>query len=106
VGAQLDDVGPLLVHLPPRSVPSPHHHFLCRKPGALERWECAAFVERIRQALRWRHAPSPPPGRPRCAIVSRPAPSSVVDGGRRGPTLVRGPKMAPPARRNPTMTRR
>jgi LysR family glycine cleavage system transcriptional activator len=34
-----------LVRLSERSVPSPHHYFLCWKPGALDRWECAAFVE-------------------------------------------------------------
>jgi DNA-binding transcriptional LysR family regulator len=34
-----------LVRLSDRSVPSPHHYFLCWRPGALERWECAAFVE-------------------------------------------------------------
>lgn len=34
-----------LVRLSPRTVPSPHHHFLCWKPGTLERWECAAFAE-------------------------------------------------------------
>jgi DNA-binding transcriptional LysR family regulator len=40
-----------LVRLSPRSVPSPHHYFLCWKPGAMERWECAAFVEWLKQAL-------------------------------------------------------
>lgn len=40
-----------LVRLSPRSVPSPNHHFLCWKPGALERWECAAFVDWLKQAL-------------------------------------------------------
>jgi len=34
-----------LVRLSPRSVPSPHHHHLCWKPGAMERWECAAFAD-------------------------------------------------------------
>lgn len=34
-----------LVRLSPRSVPSPHHYFLCWKPGTLDRWECAAFVD-------------------------------------------------------------
>lgn len=34
-----------LVRLSERSVPSPHHYFLCWKPGTLDRWECAAFVE-------------------------------------------------------------
>ena len=40
-----------LVRLSTRSVPSPHHHFLCWKPGTLERWECAAFVDWLTQAL-------------------------------------------------------
>lgn len=40
-----------LVRLSPRSVPSPHHHHLCWKPGALERWECAAFVDWLVAAL-------------------------------------------------------
>jgi LysR family glycine cleavage system transcriptional activator len=34
-----------LVRISPRAVPSPHHHFLCWRPGTLQRWECAAFVE-------------------------------------------------------------
>ena len=34
-----------LLRLSPRSVASPFHHFLCWKPGTLERWECAAFVD-------------------------------------------------------------
>ena len=41
-----------LVRLSTRSVLSPYHHFLCWKPGTLERWECVAFVEWIQQALR------------------------------------------------------
>jgi LysR family transcriptional regulator, glycine cleavage system transcriptional activator len=40
-----------LVRLSARSVPSPHHYFLCWKPGTLDRWECAAFVDWLRQAL-------------------------------------------------------
>jgi DNA-binding transcriptional LysR family regulator len=32
-------------------VVSPHHHHLCWRPGALERWECAAFVDWLRQSL-------------------------------------------------------
>lgn len=40
-----------LIRLSPRAARSPHHHFVCWKPGALERWECAAFVEWLRQAL-------------------------------------------------------
>jgi len=40
-----------LIRLSPRAVPSPHHHFLCWKPGTLERWECAAFVDWLKLAL-------------------------------------------------------
>jgi LysR family transcriptional regulator, glycine cleavage system transcriptional activator len=40
-----------LIRLSPRAVSSPHHHFLCWKPGALERWECAAFVDWLSQSL-------------------------------------------------------
>lgn len=41
-----------LVRLSPRSVPSPHHYFLCWKRGTLDRWECAAFVDWLKQAIR------------------------------------------------------
>jgi len=41
-----------LLRLSRRSVRSPHDYFLCWKPGTLERWECAAFVDWLRQALR------------------------------------------------------
>lgn len=34
-----------LVRLSHRTVPSPNHHFVCWKPGTLDRWECAAFVD-------------------------------------------------------------
>ena len=40
-----------LIRLSPRAVASPHHHYICWKPGTLERWECAAFVEWLRLAL-------------------------------------------------------
>lgn len=40
-----------LVRLSPRQVASPNHYFLCWKPGAIERWECAAFVDWLRQSL-------------------------------------------------------
>jgi LysR family transcriptional regulator, glycine cleavage system transcriptional activator len=40
-----------LIRLSPRAVASPHHHFICWKPGTLERWECAAFVDWLKQAL-------------------------------------------------------
>ncbi|MFT3778683.1 MAG: LysR substrate-binding domain-containing protein [Ottowia sp.] len=40
-----------LVRLSPRSVRSPHDYFLCWKPGTLARWECASFVDWLRQAI-------------------------------------------------------
>ena len=40
-----------LVRLSPRTVPSPHRHSICWQPGTLERWECAAFVDWLTQAL-------------------------------------------------------
>ena len=40
-----------LVRLSPRQVISPHHYFLCWKKGALERWECATFVDWLERAL-------------------------------------------------------
>lgn len=40
-----------LVRLSLRSVPSPHDYYLCWKPGALDRWECAAFVDWLPRAL-------------------------------------------------------
>jgi DNA-binding transcriptional LysR family regulator len=45
-----------LVRLSQRSVPSPNAYFLCWRPGAMERWECATFVEWLREALRERAA--------------------------------------------------
>lgn len=50
LGAAWLDSGTLL-RLSQRSVPSPHHHYLCWKAGTLDRWECAAFVDWLRQAL-------------------------------------------------------
>ncbi len=41
-----------LVRLSRDSVRSPHDYFLCWKAGTLERWECAAFVDWLRQTLR------------------------------------------------------
>lgn len=40
-----------LVRLSRRSVASPYNHYICWKPGTLERWECAAFVDWLNQAL-------------------------------------------------------
>jgi len=34
-----------LVRLSSRTAPSPHANYICWRPGALERWECAAFVD-------------------------------------------------------------
>jgi LysR family transcriptional regulator, glycine cleavage system transcriptional activator len=41
-----------LVALSEHAVRSPHRHTLCWQPGALERWECAAFADWLVQALR------------------------------------------------------
>ena len=41
-----------LVPLSDRAVPSPHRHTICWQPGALERWECAAFADWLVQSLR------------------------------------------------------
>jgi DNA-binding transcriptional LysR family regulator len=40
-----------LVRLSSRSVLSPHRHYICWKPGTLERWECAAFADWLERAL-------------------------------------------------------
>ncbi|MBS0445454.1 MAG: LysR family transcriptional regulator [Proteobacteria bacterium] len=40
-----------LVRLSRRSAVSGYHHYVCWKPGTLERWECAAFVDWIQKAL-------------------------------------------------------
>jgi len=40
-----------LIRLSPHQVPSPHHYFLCWKKGTIERWECATFVDWLRQGL-------------------------------------------------------
>lgn len=44
MGAAWFDSGRLL-RLSTRSVPSPNANYICWKPGTLERWECAAFVD-------------------------------------------------------------
>jgi DNA-binding transcriptional LysR family regulator len=41
-----------LLRLSPRAVASPFQHYICWKPGTLERWECAAFVDWLKQAVR------------------------------------------------------
>ncbi len=40
-----------LVRLSERSVPSPHAHYLCWRTGTLDRWECAAFADWLKQSL-------------------------------------------------------
>ena len=40
-----------LVRLSEESVPSPQSYFLCWKPGALNRWECAGFLDWLVKAL-------------------------------------------------------
>ncbi|WP_066413667.1 LysR substrate-binding domain-containing protein [Bordetella ansorpii] len=40
-----------LVRLSTRSVPSPNAYFLCWRPGAMERVECATFVDWLRRAM-------------------------------------------------------
>ena len=40
-----------LERVSPRSVPSPHAHYLCWRTGAMDRWECAAFAEWLRRSL-------------------------------------------------------
>ncbi|TXT40571.1 MAG: LysR family transcriptional regulator [Comamonadaceae bacterium] len=33
------------------SVPSPHAHYLCWRTGMMERWECMAFADWLRQSV-------------------------------------------------------
>lgn len=40
-----------LVRLFPLDVPSPHAHYLCWHTGTMDRWECAAFVQWLSQAV-------------------------------------------------------
>jgi DNA-binding transcriptional LysR family regulator len=35
----------------PRTVPSPHAHYLCWRTGAMDRWECAAFAEWLKKSV-------------------------------------------------------
>ena len=39
-----------LVRLFTQAVPSPHAHYLCWRTGAMDRWECQAFAQWLRQA--------------------------------------------------------
>lgn len=66
-----------LVRLAEHSVPSPYDYFLCWQPGTLERWECAAFVEWLPQALR--PAPSAASAGATAGDVSRRAPAAGPD---------------------------
>lgn len=50
LGANWLDSG-RLVRVSQRSVVSPHHYYVCWKPGALDRWECAAFVDWLKGAM-------------------------------------------------------
>lgn len=63
MGAAWFDSG-RLVRLSHRAVPSPYANHICWRPGTLERWECAAFVDWLLQ-----RAPAgaleETPGRPR-----------------------------------------
>jgi hypothetical protein len=38
-----------LVRLSPQAVQSPNGNYVCWRPGTLERWECAAFVDWLTQ---------------------------------------------------------
>ena len=40
-----------LIRLFPQTVPSPHAHYLCWRTGAMDRWECNAFAQWLRQAV-------------------------------------------------------
>ena len=50
MGAAWLDSGRLL-RLSQRAVPSPHRHYICWRPGVLERWECAAFSDWLQGVL-------------------------------------------------------
>jgi len=39
-----------LIRLFPQTVPSPHAHYLCWRTGMIDRWECAAFAEWLKQS--------------------------------------------------------
>lgn len=40
-----------LERISPRSVPSPHAHYLCWRTGTMDRWECAAFADWLKKSL-------------------------------------------------------
>lgn len=41
-----------LVRIFSQQVPSPHQHYLCWRPGAMARWECAAFAAWLKLELK------------------------------------------------------
>jgi LysR family glycine cleavage system transcriptional activator len=41
----------MLERISPRSVPSPHAHYLCWRAGAMDRWECAAFADWLKKSV-------------------------------------------------------
>ena len=43
--------GGRLVRLTSRAVTAPYRHYICWQPGALERWECAAFADWLTGSL-------------------------------------------------------
>src|SRR4051812_23587775 len=50
LGAPWLDKG-ALERVSPRSVPSPHAHYLCWRTGTMDRWECSAFAEWLRKSV-------------------------------------------------------
>jgi DNA-binding transcriptional LysR family regulator len=40
-----------LERVSPRSLPSPHAHYLCWRTGTMDRWECAAFADWLKRSL-------------------------------------------------------
>ena len=40
-----------LIRLFPDTVPSPHAHYLCWRTGMMDRWECAAFSDWLKQTV-------------------------------------------------------
>jgi DNA-binding transcriptional LysR family regulator len=52
LGAPWLENGTLVRLFATRTVPSPHAHYLCWRTGAMDRWECAAFAEWLRNGVR------------------------------------------------------
>ncbi len=40
-----------LIRLFPQTVPSPHAHYLCWRTGMMDRWECVAFSDWLKQSV-------------------------------------------------------